>query len=167
MSYTEHKCQSFRNVKCAVLTVSDSRSRETDDSGKIISEKLEEQGHLVAYYNIIKDDLEAIQSEVKLLLDDENIQAIIINGGTGISRKDVTIEAVMPYIEKELEGFGELFRFLSYKEIGSSAMMSRALAGKARDKVVICLPGSPNAVKLGLEKLIIPELGHMVWEASR
>ena len=103
----------------------------------------------------------------KILIEDDNIQAIIINGGTGISKRDVTVDSVEPLFEKKLDGFGEVFRYLSYKEIGSAAMMSRAIAGVANLKVIICMPGSPNAAKLAMEKLILKELGHMVWEAGR
>jgi len=161
-----HKCHALKSVRCAVLTISDSRTEETDDSGKLIKESLQENGHSLAGYRILKDELEEIKSTVAELLDSD-VQAIIVNGGTGISRRDVTIEAVSGLLDKTLDGFGDLFRMLSYEEIGSSAMMSRALAGAAKGKIIICMPGSVGAVALGMKKLVIPELGHMVWEANR
>jgi len=161
-----HKCHALKSVKCAVLTISDSRTEETDDSGKLIKESLQENGHSVAGYRILKDELEDIKSTVAELLDSD-VQAIIVNGGTGISKRDVTVESVSGLLEKTLDGFGDLFRMLSYEEIGSSAMMSRALAGVAKGKIIICMPGSVGAVALGMKKLVIPELGHMVWEANR
>ncbi|UZE92237.1 MAG: molybdenum cofactor biosynthesis protein MoaB [Methanosarcinales archaeon] len=161
-----HKCHALKSVRCAVLTISDSRTEETDDSGKLIKESLQENGHSVAGYRILKDELKDIKSTVAELLDSD-VQAIIVNGGTGISKRDVTVEAVSGLLEKTLDGFGDLFRMLSYEEIGSSAMMSRALAGVAKGKIIICMPGSVGAVTLGMKKLVIPELGHMIWEANR
>ncbi len=162
----EHKCHALKSVRCAVLTISDSRTEETDDSGKLIKESLQENGHSLAGYRILKDELEDIKSTVAELLDSD-VQAIIVNGGTGISKRDVTVESVSGLLDKTLDGFGDLFRMLSYEEIGSSAMMSRALAGAAKGKIIICMPGSVGAVALGMKKLVIPELGHMVWEANR
>jgi molybdenum cofactor biosynthesis protein B len=163
----------------------------TDDSGKLIKSCLERAGHRVIHYDILGDEMSQIQAKLRELIGRTNVQAIILNGGTGVSSKDVTIEAVVPYIDKWLHGFGELFRYLSYREVGSASMLSRAIAGvtgakvanagkPGRDdrdippsapasarKVIFCLPGSPNAVKLGVEKLIIPELGHIIWEINR
>ncbi len=167
MGYEEHKKHAHGPVNCAVITVSSTRSHEEDTSGKEIMSLLEAKGHTVAGYNIIKDDIPMIQTQVEGSLNDRGVQAIIINGGTGIGGKDVTIEAVKPFLEKELVGFGELFRHLSYKEIGSPAIMSRALAGVASGKIIICLPGSTNACKLAMENLILPELGHMVHEIGK
>ncbi len=167
----EHKCHAIKHVTCAVLTVSNTRTTENDDSGKQIRLLLEENGHKIEYYNLVKDDVEMIQADLeKLVNDDEfrSIQMIILNGGTGISPYDVTIEAVKPFMRKILTGFGELFRYLSYKDIGSAAVMSRAVAGTtANTKIIIALPGSVKAVKLAMEGLVLPELGHMVWEASK
>jgi len=162
----DHKCHALENVRCAVITISDTRTEETDDSGKLIKKLLEENGHPVVDYCILKDELEDIKRTVAELLDSD-VQAIITNGGTGISKRDVTVEAVSGLLEKTLDGFGDLFRMLSYEEAGSRAMMSRVFAGAAKGKIVICMPGSVDAVELGMKKLVIPELGHMAWEANR
>lgn len=167
MGVKDHKCHSVEKVKCAVLTISDSRTKENDDSGRIIIEELEKNGHEVLHYSIVKDDMPEIQDKIQELLRNSEVQAMIVNGGTGISKRDVTVESIVPIVEKKLEGFGELFRALSYDEIGSASIMSRAFAGVANGKVILCVPGSPNACNLAMEKLIIPELGHMVWEANR
>ena len=167
MGFEEHKKHAHGPVNCAIITVTSTRSKEDDLSGKAIMALLEAKGHTVAGYNIIKDDIPMIQAQVEGSLNDRGMEAIIINGGTGIGSKDVTIEAVKPFLEKELVGFGELFRHLSYKEIGSPAIMSRALAGVAKGKIIICLPGSTNACKLAMENLILPELGHMVHEIGK
>lgn len=167
MGVKDHKKKAKKNMKCAVITVSSSRVKEDDESGKIISSILETNGHKIIYYNILKDDLELLKTEVQKLIIDGEVEIIILNGGTGISKKDVTIEAVSQLFEKKLSGFGELFRALSYKEIGSASIMSRAIAGVANSKIIICIPGSPNAVRLAVEKIIINELAHMVWEVNR
>jgi len=142
-----------------VLTASDSRSVETDESGRIIRDLLTAAGHRVEHYEVLPDDPGRIR---KALLDNlQNLDAIIVNGGTGIAARDSTIEAVRDLLDKELEGFGELFRYLSYRQIGSAAFLSRAVAGIAAGKIVASLPGSPDACRLAMEKLLIPELGHM------
>jgi molybdenum cofactor biosynthesis protein B len=170
MNWKEHKAKAPKSVKFAVITISSSRSLETDESGKLIEGLLQKGGHQLIKRIVVKDELEDIKSGVKsLILTDA--KAIITSGGTGISTKDLTLEAIKPFLSKEIQGFGELFRHLSYEEIGSSAMLSRALAGisnwEGKRKILIALPGSPQACKLACEKLIIPELGHLVWEASR
>jgi molybdenum cofactor biosynthesis protein B len=167
VSYLEHKEKAPRNVNCAVLTISDSRTEEDDESGRLIKQKLSDNGHRVTSYAVLKDELEAIEKKTNELLGQPELQAIIINGGTGISQRDITIETVSPILEKKLDGFGELFRFLSYQEIGTASMMSRALAGVVGGKVILCLPGSPGAVNLAMDKIILPEIGHMVREATR
>lgn len=167
MGIEEHKKHAPSTLNCAVITVSSSRTKENDDSGKAIMEIFETQGHNVIQYNLVKDKISSIREVLENIMAEQSIEAIILNGGTGISKQDVTIEAVKPYLEKELKGFGELFRLLSYKEIGSPAMLSRALAGVGKGRIIICLPGSTNACKLAMEKLIIPELGHLVFEAGR
>lgn len=168
MGYRAHKSQALPTaVGCAVLTVSSSRTEHSDDSGRAIREKLLANQHRVVSYEVVADDTESITTTVKGWLDDPRVQVIVTNGGTGISRKDVTIEAVAPLLEKEFTGFGELFRWLSYQEIGSPGMISRAIAGVARGRVILCLPGSPGACDLAMEKLIVPELAHLVWEANR
>lgn len=167
MGYKEHKCHSLKNVAVAVITVSDTRTKENDESGKYIMKKLEENIHKIISYSIIRDEKKLLRDELEKLINNDDVQVIITNGGTGISRRDVTIDVVENMFDKKLDGFGEIFRYLSYKEIGSPAVMSRAVAGTVKNKIIICLPGSLGAVKLGIEKLIIPEIGHLVWEINR
>jgi len=147
--------------------MSDTRTVETDESGKYILESLKANGHEVVSYMVLKENVPEIQKEVQRILQEKSVQAIITNGGTGVSKRDITIEAMLPQLEKTIDGFGEIFRALSYKEIGSAAIMSRAIAGTCRGVAIFCLPGSINAVKLAMDKLIIPELGHIVWELSK
>ena len=142
-----------------VITASDTRDAESDESGRLIRELLEGAGHRVTHYEVLPDTPERIAEVVREHLRD--LDGLIINGGTGIAPRDSTIEALRPLIDKELEGFGELFRALSFKEIGSAAFLSRALAGISGGKIVVALPGSPNACRLAMEKLLLPELGHM------
>jgi molybdenum cofactor biosynthesis protein B len=167
MGYEEHKTHAHGPVNCAVITVSTTRTKENDVSGKSIIGFLEGNGHTVLYYEVIKDDISQISRSLEHNLNEEGVQAIIINGGTGIGKKDVTVEAVTPYLEKELVGFGELFRYLSFKEIKSPSMLSRAMAGVSKEKIIFCLPGSTNACKMAMEQLIIPELGHIVYELKK
>lgn len=141
------------------MTASDTRTEDTDDSGRLIREMLTAAGHRVEYYEILPDDPARIRET--LLGNLARLDAIIVNGGTGIAVRDSTIETIRMLLDKELEGFGELFRYLSYTEIGPAAMLSRALAGVAMGKIVVSLPGSPDACRLAMEKLLIPELGHM------
>jgi molybdopterin adenylyltransferase len=165
MSVHEHEKHARKNLKVGVITASDSRTPETDESGKIIRTLLEADGHRVDYYEILPDDREKISAA--LVNNLENLDAIIISGGTGITARDGTAEVVKSVIEKELEGFGELFRMLSFQEIGAAAMMSRAIAGVRHGKFVAALPGSPDACKLAMEKLLIPELGHITYLLSK
>ena len=167
VSHIDHKATSPARVRCYVLTISDTRQPGTDTSGMAIAELLEANGHEVAGRSIVRDDPEAIRATLQKQLDDTAAQVIITTGGTGITSRDSTYEVVGNLLEKRLEGFGELFRMLSYQEIGPSAMMSRACAGTAQGKIVVSLPGSENAVRLGMTKLILPELGHLVRELSR
>ncbi len=167
MGHKEHKEKAVKNVNCMVITVSDTRTEETDTSGKLIQRLLKENGHSIAHYKILKDVPVLIRDTVANAIADNNLHAIIINGGTGISKRDTTFEAVDSLLEKRLEGFGELFRFLSFQEIGSAAMMSRASAGVYMGKVIISIPGSESAVRLAMERLILPELGHIIWEINR
>lgn len=167
MGYEEHKEKAPRSVSCAAITISDSRTEENDESGKLIKEKLSQNGHKVIFYSILKNEADAIQKKTYELLEQEEVQVIITSGGTGVSHRDVTIESISPILKKKLDGFGELFRLLSYQEIGTASVMSRAMAGVAGGKVIICLPGSLGAVSLAMEKLILPEIGHMVREATR
>ena len=166
MSVAEHKEKSKKSVGCFVLTVSDTRDESTDQSGQLIKSLLTERGHRVAGYRIVKDEplqIEALLQETLALGD---IDAVIVNGGTGIAPRDGTYEVVSRFLEKKLDGFGEIFRYLSYLDIGSAALMSRAAAGTARGKVLISLPGSKGAVTLAMEKLILPELRHMVSQVQ-
>ena len=155
----QHRHRGRAHLNLAVITASDSRTPESDDSGRLIRELLEQAGHTVAHYEILPDSPERIRAAVNENLP--RLDGVIITGGTGITDRDSTIEALRPLLNKELEGFGELFRMLSYQEIGSAAFLSRALAGVAYGKLVVALPGSPNACRLAMEKLLLPELGHI------
>jgi molybdopterin adenylyltransferase len=163
MAVTEHKDKAHWSGRCAVITASDTRTEETDKSGQKIKELLATQHHLVVSYQILKDEPTQISSAVRILLEQSDVDAIIINGGTGIAPRDTTFEAIQGLLEKEISGFGELFRMLSYQDIGSAAMMTRATAGVAKGKIIVSLPGSTGAVELGMTKLILPELGHMLF----
>jgi molybdenum cofactor biosynthesis protein B len=154
------------NLTCAVVTVSDTRTPETDSSGKIIQELLTRSGHRIGLYLIIPDEPSQIQAILQQISDRNEIQVLIINGGTGIAPRDTTYDALVPLFKKTLLGFGELFRYLSYQEIGSRAMASRAIAGVYKNLLIFSLPGSTNAVKLALEKLILPEILHLVKQIN-
>ncbi|WP_456277999.1 MogA/MoaB family molybdenum cofactor biosynthesis protein [Bacillus sp. AK128] len=168
MSVTEHKAEAPKSVSCKIITVSDTRTEETDKSGKAIIQSLEQANHQILEYVIVKDDQGQIKSEILKGLENEEIDVVLTNGGTGISKRDVTIETVQQIIEKEIVGFGELFRMISYTEdIGSAAMMSRAIAGVTGTTAVFSMPGSTGAVKLAMEKLIIPELPHVLREIRK
>lgn len=156
-----------RAVRCAVVTVSDTRTEATDASGRAMREMLEAAGHAVVVAKIVKDEPAQIRALLQELAAAGTVQAVLFNGGTGISRRDTTYEAVAGLLEKRLDGFGELFRMLSYQDIGSPAMLSRAVAGLHQGLVIFTLPGSPSAVRLGLDKLIVPELGHLKFEVGR
>lgn len=166
-AHREHKEQAPRHVACFIITCSDTRTEETDTSGQLIKRLLTEHGHQVVGKHIVKDEPTAIRKLLDAATSDERVQAIVINGGTGLSRRDSTFEAVDAMLEKRLDGFGELFRYLSYKEIGSASMMSRATAGLLRGRVAFSMPGSESAVRLAMENLIIPELGHIVRELTK
>ena len=166
MSHEEHQELAKKTpVRCAIITVSDTRTEETDRSGILMQELLKEKGFEVVAYHIVKDE----PAQIAGLLDDwtTTAEAILLNGGTGISKRDTTFEAVASRLEKTLPGFGELFRMLSYEEIGAAAMLSRATAGLYRDTLIFSTPGSPHAVRLAMEKLILPQLKHLVWETLR
>lgn len=163
MAVGEHHEKAPRTVRCAVITVSDTRTPETDASGQRIKELLAAHHHPVVSYQILKDEPDAITAAVQTLLVQPEVDAIIVNGGTGIAPRDTTFEAIQGLLQKEISGFGELFRMLSYQEIGAAAMLTRATAGVAQGKVIISLPGSTGAVELGMTKLVLPELGHMVF----
>ncbi len=160
-----HKEHAPASVKCGVVTSSDSRTPETDDSGRLIKDLLLKAGHTVLFYAVVKDDAKAIADAVEQA--SWTCDAIITNGGTGLGRRDVTIPALAPYFERALPGFGELFRRLSYDTIGSAAWLSGAAAGVYHGRLVFCLPGSPDACRLAVEKLILPELPHAVGVMTR
>lgn len=150
-----------------VITCSDTRTPETDTSGQLIQKLLKEQGHSIVAYHLVKDEPAQIKGRIAEGIANDAVQAIIINGGTGISRRDSTFEAVDAMLEKRLDGFGEVFRYLTYQEIGSPAIVSRATAGIIKGRVLFSTPGSENAVRLAMEKLILPELGHLVKELTK
>lgn len=166
-SAAEHKAHAPASVACYVLTVSDSRTPETDTGGRTIRELLHAAGHAVAGHAIVKDEPRDVTARVRAALDDRGTQVVITTGGTGITSRDGTFEAIDGLLDKRLDGFGELFRMLSYQEIGAAAMMSRAVAGTAARKAIFVLPGSPHAVRLAMTRLILPELGHVVQQLSR
>jgi molybdenum cofactor biosynthesis protein B len=167
MSEAEHKARAPRSVRCFVVTVSDTRTEATDSSGRAIADLLTAAGHVVAGRTILKDDADLVRGTLERQLATADVQAIIITGGTGITSRDSTYEAIAGLLEKRLDGFGELFRMLSYEEIGSAAMLSRACAGTIGRTAVFSLPGSEPAVRLAMTKLILPELGHVVTELGR
>ncbi len=166
-SAQQHREASPEAVRCAVLTISDTRTPETDTSGQMIKDLLEIKSHHVVAYMVVKDDTAAIRATIEHWLKDDTVQAILTNGGTGIAGRDTTYDAITGMLEKRLDGFGELFRMLSYQEIGAAAMLSRAVAGVAKGRVIIAMPGSTNAVKLAMTKLVLPELGHLVYEVTK
>lgn len=167
MGVDEHRTKAPTSVRVAIVTVSDTRTEADDFSGKAIAEILTGAGHKVLRKTIVKDDVREIQRVLRELFETPEVEAIVMNGGTGISKKDVTLEAVEQFQEKVLPGFGELFRALSYQEIGPAAQLSRATAFVAEGKVVFCIPGSEKASRLAASRLIAPELGHILWEARR
>ena len=162
MSVHEHKEKGKKSIRCFVITVSDTRDESSDTSGQTIKKFLDDEGHQTNGYRIVKDEPLEIKALLEAALAQRDVDAVIVNGGTGISPRDGTFEVVDRFLEKKLDGFGEVFRYLSYLDIGSAAIMSRASAGTARGKVLISLPGSKGAVTLAMEKLILPELRHMV-----
>lgn len=168
MSTTEHKKEAPVQVACKVITVSDTRTKETDKSGQTMISLLEASGHVIRDYVIVKDEKEVIREAVEKGCEDPTIDVVLTNGGTGIAKRDVTIETVQGLFEKEIPGFGELFRMLSYQEdIGSAAILSRALAGVVHNTAVFSTPGSTGAVKLAMNRLILPEIGHVVRELKK
>jgi molybdenum cofactor biosynthesis protein B len=161
-SVAEHRKKSGRTAGVAVITLSMSRSLDTDKSGDVIQKLLEESGHQVFIRKVIPDSSSILRATLRELVREKKIQAIITTGGTGLAPMDVTIEAVRGMLAKELPGFNSLFMLLSYSEVKSAAMLSRALAGTIKGRIVFCLPGSPRACKLAMESLILPELGHIL-----
>lgn len=166
-SVDEHREEAPRTVNVAVLTISDTRTKADDRSGELIRQNLLWRGHDVRAYEIVPDDPARITEVLQGWIDDEAIEAVITNGGTGIAGRDNTYDTISGLLEKRLDGFGELFRMLSFQEIGAAAMLSRATAGVANGTAIFSTPGSSNAVKLAMERLIGPELGHVVHEVTK
>jgi molybdopterin adenylyltransferase len=166
-SVHKHKESAPDSVRVAILTISDTRTPETDTGGDIAEELLEGAGQEVVERRIVRDEVSGIRNSLIDLLARSDVDAVVATGGTGISARDTTYEVVERMVEKKLDGFGEIFRMLSYEEIGSAAIMSRALAGSVGSKFVASLPGSRNAVRLAVEKLLVPELSHIVFELRK
>ncbi|MBP2001024.1 molybdenum cofactor biosynthesis protein B [Paenibacillus shirakamiensis] len=164
-SVEEHRMSAPATVQCFILTISDTRTEETDTSGALIQQLLEEHGYSKAGYAIVPDDYEHIRQLLHEIASDPHIEAILLSGGTGVSPRDTTYEAVRSLLTKELPGFGELFRYLSFTEdVGSAALLSRAIAGTIGSTAVFSMPGSTGAVKLAMNRLILPELRHVMRE---
>ena len=163
-THKAHKHEAPKNLKIAIVTVSTTRKAETDGSGKVLKEIIEKNGHSVIGYKIVPDRENDISGAVLMLIED-GADAVIVNGGTGITPADVTVEALKPLFIKEITGFGQLFAILTYEEIGTAGVNSRATAGIISGRPVYCIPGSPNACRLAAEKIIMPEIGHTVKHA--
>ena len=166
-SVQEHRASAPESVGCVIITVSDTRTVETDRSGQVMRERLEQTGHRIVAYEIVKDEPEQINRVLDQYSVLEACQAILFNGGTGIARRDTTFDIISQRLEKTLPGFGELFRMLSFEEIGAAAMLSRATAGVLNGRLVFSTPGSSNAVALAMDKLIAGELAHLVFEVTK
>jgi molybdopterin adenylyltransferase len=166
-STAQHRQQSPQIVRCAVITVSDTRTLADDRGGEMLATSLTEAGHQLIRREIVPDDPIRIRAIVEELADENVLDAVLITGGTGIARRDQTFETLSGMLTKVLPGYGELFRMLSYDDIGPAAMLSRTIGGLIGQVVVLTMPGSPAAVRLALEKLILPELGHLVYEARK
>ena len=167
MGHREHRRQAPRRVSVAVLTISDTRNEKTDLGGRLICRRLADAGHEVAQYRIVPDVPARIRSVVREWSRSRSVEAMILTGGTGISPRDGTIESVEKLLSRKLEGFGEIFRFLSYRQVGSAAFLSRALAGVCAGKPLFSLPGSEKAVRLAMDRLILPELGHLIQQLRK
>ena len=167
MTHQPHPDIPGLTVSCAVITVSDTRSSETDKSCRRIEQLLVAARHTVGFYAIVKDEPEQIRSQIESFSQRVDLDVAIFNGGTGIAPRDTTYDAIASLLEKTLPGFGELFRYLSYQDIGSRAIASRAIAGVYQGKLIFSLPGSTNAVQLAMEKLILPELTHLVGQLRK
>jgi len=166
-THLQHKDQAPQTIGCVVITCSDTRTPDTDTSGYRIMHLLKDAGHAVVSYQLVKDEPKTIKAALKKAAKNKRVQAVILNGGTGIAKRDSTFEAVDGMLDKRLDGFGELFRSLTYQEIGSPAIMTRATAGTYKGLIVFSIPGSENAVRLAMEKLILPELGHIIRELTK
>lgn len=167
MSAEEHRRTAPHRLGFAVLTVSDSRKPENDTGGQTARDLAAAAGHRLEGADLVPDEVAAIRQAVEALLARPEVDVLVVTGGTGFSPRDVTVEAVAPLFERPIEGFGELFRMLSYEQVGSAAMLSRATAGLRAGRALFLLPGSPKAVALGMERLILPEAGHLLGQARR
>jgi molybdenum cofactor biosynthesis protein B len=174
-AHQQHAADQLKNrpVRCAVLTVSDTRTRENDIGGDLVERLARDAGHAVIDRAIVKDEPDAIREAMQRWLKREDVDAILSTGGTGIAKRDTTIEVVRSLLTSELDGFGELFRMLSWEQVGAAAMMSRAVGGLSSggadggDTFIFAMPGSPNAVETAMKNLISPQLSHLVWERRR
>jgi molybdenum cofactor biosynthesis protein B len=166
-STAQHRCESPKSVRCAVVTISDTRTLENDKGGALIVEMLETAGHKVSARYIVRDDPREIEPMVRKLADPDATDAVLLTGGTGIAARDQTFETVSSLLDKAMPGYGELFRMLSYVDIGPAAVLSRAVGGVLNKVIVLTMPGSVAAVRLAMEKLIVPEVGHLVYEARK
>ena len=167
MSQAEHKAAAPASVRCFVITVSDTRTEATDTSGRAIAELLTASGHEITGRLIVKDEADLVRGAIERQLASISVQVIILTGGTGLTSRDSTYEVVSGMLQKRLDGFGELFRMLSFEQIGPAAMLSRACAGLAAGHIIVSLPGSEAAVRLAMERLLLPELGHLVQQATK
>lgn len=167
MGYFKHKEEVPKNLGFAIVTISDSRTLETDESGNTASKILISNGYDVVERILIPNDANRIRKKIRDLVKDKRVDVVITIGGTGLSKRDLTVETVSKIVEKKINGFGELFRAISYNEVGVGAMLSRAFGGVISGKIILCLPGSQNAVELAIRKLVLPEIRHMVREARR
>ncbi len=154
-------------VKIAIVTVSDTRTRENDTGGDLIQQRVTAQNHEVVFREIVKDEPTQIASLLDKIIETTAAKVILFTGGTGIAKRDTTYDVIVQKLEKVMPGFGELFRMFSFQEVGAAAMLSRAVAGVYRQRLIFCMPGSPNAVQVAMDKLIMPELEHVAWEVTR
>lgn len=167
MGHHEHEKLAQAILRVGVMTFSDTRDENSDSSGVILKEMLGSAGHVIAGYQVVREDQQPMRQALKSWLESPKFDAVVTTGGTGLTRRDVTVEVARSLFDKEMEGFGELFRLVSYQQIGAAAMLSRACAGVVADKMLICLPGSSKAVRLAAARLILPQLPHMLWEIRR
>lgn len=167
VEHHREEAKEIQSLRATVITVSDTRSLETDESGREIVGLLEREGHEVIERTVVPDEPLRIALVLRHWLAAEDVDLVLLSGGTGVARRDGTIDVVRQFLERELPGFGELFRFLSFREVGAAAMLSRALAGTASGKAFFALPGSPKAVRLGMEKLVLPEARHLIRELRK
>jgi molybdenum cofactor biosynthesis protein B len=166
-SVHKHRESAPEQVRVAVLTISDTRTPDTDTGGDTVEELMRDAGHQIVERDIVRDEASSIRTRLVNLLARPDVDAVVTTGGTGISARDTTYEVVDRMLEKKLDGFGEIFRMLSYEEIGAAAVLSRAVAGAVGTKFIACLPGSRNAVRLAVERLIVPEISHVVFELRK